>query len=81
MEVAMFRLIRSISLKQCVTERIPALVGAAVIAELFYKFHSFLLETGAFLATWFVLDLALQGVAWAVTAKRPGTSATAGRLV
>jgi hypothetical protein len=25
------------------------------IAETFYKFHSFTLETGAFLATWFVL--------------------------
>jgi hypothetical protein len=65
----MFRLIRSISLKQCVTEQIPALVGAAVIAELFYKFHSFLLETGAFLATWFVLDLMIQGVAWVLAGK------------
>ncbi len=26
-----------------------------VIAEQFYKFHSFTLETGAFLVTWFVL--------------------------
>jgi hypothetical protein len=25
------------------------------IAETFYKFHSFTLETGAFLVTWFVL--------------------------
>ncbi|MGH2492866.1 MAG: hypothetical protein ACRDF9_15325 [Candidatus Limnocylindria bacterium] len=25
------------------------------IAETFYKFHSFTLETGAFLATWWVL--------------------------
>ncbi len=27
----MFRLIRSITLKQCFTEQVPALVGAAVI--------------------------------------------------
>ena len=27
------------------------------MAELFYKFHSFTLETIAFLATWFVLDV------------------------
>jgi hypothetical protein len=27
-----------------------------VIAELFYKFHSFTLECLAFLATWYVLD-------------------------
>ena len=33
---------------------------AFVIAELFYKFHSFTLECAAFLATWFVLDGALQ---------------------
>jgi hypothetical protein len=25
------------------------------VAETFYKFHSFTLETGAFLVTWFVL--------------------------
>jgi hypothetical protein len=47
----MFRLIRLITLKQCFTEQLPALVGAAVIAEVFCKFHSFALETGAFLAT------------------------------
>jgi hypothetical protein len=33
-----------------------------LIAELFYKFHSFLLETGAFLATWFVVDMVLSSV-------------------
>lgn len=27
-----------------------------VIAELFYKFHSFTLEVAGFLVTWFVLD-------------------------
>jgi hypothetical protein len=31
-----------------------------VIAELFYKFHSFTLECVAFLVTWFVLDAALH---------------------
>jgi hypothetical protein len=34
-----------------------------------HKVHSFLLETGAFLATWFVLDLLLQGVAWVLAGK------------
>jgi len=33
---------------------------AFLIAELFYKFHSFTLECAAFLATWFVLDGALH---------------------
>lgn len=30
------------------------------MAEMFYKFHSFTLETIAFLFTWFVVDAALQ---------------------
>lgn len=33
-----------------------ALVVALIIAELFFKFHSFTLECAAFLATWTVLD-------------------------
>jgi WD40 repeat protein len=80
-EVAMFRLLRSITLKQCFTEQIPALAGAAVIAELFYKFHSFLLECGAFLATWFVLDLLLQGVAWLLAGKKLAVRAGQGPAV
>jgi hypothetical protein len=34
---------------------LATLAVAFVIAEQFYKFHSFTLETLAFLATWFVL--------------------------
>ncbi len=33
----------------------PSLVISLVIAELFYKFHSFILEAVAMLATWWVL--------------------------
>ena len=36
-----------------------ALIGALVIAEVFYKWHSFLLETGGFLPTCVVLDAAV----------------------
>ena len=39
---------------------LPTGAVALVIAELFYKFHSFTLECVAFLATWLVLDLALE---------------------
>ena len=42
------------------SEQAPALGGSLLVAELFYRFHSFLLETGAFLATWFVADLVLR---------------------
>jgi hypothetical protein len=33
---------------------------AFIIAELFYKFHSFALETAAFLVTWYLLDVIAQ---------------------
>jgi hypothetical protein len=57
----MFRLIRSVTLREGLTEQLPTLIGAACLAEQFYKFHSFLLECAAFLVTWFVLDALLQG--------------------
>ena len=40
----------------------PTLVGALAIAEMFYKWHSFLLEAGGFLLTWFVLDAAVSAL-------------------
>ena len=57
----MFRLIRCLTVKQCLAGQLPALVGAACVAEAFYKFHSFTLECGAFLATWCALDALVQG--------------------
>jgi len=33
----------------------PSLVISLVIAEMFYKFHSFILEAVAMLATWWIL--------------------------
>lgn len=52
----MFTLIRMLSWREILIARLPAIVAALVIAETFYKFHSFLLETGAFLVTWYVVD-------------------------
>ena len=52
----MFALVRTIPLRQLLTEQAPTLSVSLAIAEIFYKFHSFLLETGAFLLTWYVLD-------------------------
>ena len=43
--------------------RLPGLLLAFVIAEVFYKFHSFTLECGAFLATWLVIDLVIDRLA------------------
>lgn len=68
----MYTLLRSMSLKRLGTEQVPAIALAWLIAELFYKFHSFTLECLAFLATWFVIDMAIQ-----LTLQRVGRSAEA----
>ena len=39
-----------------ISRETPTCLGALIIAELFYKFHSFTLECVAFLFTWFVLS-------------------------
>jgi hypothetical protein len=58
----MYTLIRLLPLKRLAFEQMPALALAWLIAELFYKFHSFTLECAAFLATWFVLDALIQAL-------------------
>jgi hypothetical protein len=57
----MYTLIRSMPLRQLLSEQMPVITVSFIIAEIFYKFHSFTLECAAFLATWFVLDVLLQG--------------------
>ena len=51
----MYEIIRRLTARQLAFEQLPLLLVALGIAEVFYKFHSFLLETGAFLLTWLVL--------------------------
>ncbi len=58
----MYTLLRLLSVKRLTYEQVPTLALAWIIAELFYKFHSFTLECGAFLATWLVLDVLVQEV-------------------
>lgn len=58
----MFTFIRVISMRCLLIEQLPMFMIALAIAEVFYKFHSFLLETGAFLLTWFALDALVQGI-------------------
>jgi hypothetical protein len=45
------------------TRQVPTLTISFVIAELFYKFHSFTPSCAAFLVKWFVLDVAVPIVA------------------
>jgi hypothetical protein len=69
-----YELIRRLTLKQLTLEQLPIFLVALTIAELFYKFKSFLLETGAFLVTWFVLGALYAGVKGLL---RPTTDASA----
>jgi hypothetical protein len=50
-------------------------LAALVIAEMFYKWHSFLLEAAGFLVTWFVLD-AVAGVIARMIGLPPAADAT-----
>jgi hypothetical protein len=55
----MWRLSRLISLRHLLSQQLPAVAISFLVAELFYKFHSFTLECLAFLTTWYVLDMLL----------------------
>lgn len=54
----MYQLLTSLSRSDLLAQQLPTFVMAFAMAEMFYKFHSFTLETAAFLGTWFVLDWA-----------------------
>jgi hypothetical protein len=56
----MYTLIRLLPFKRLALEQVPTFASAWLIAESFYKFHSFTLEAAAFLATWFAFDVLIQ---------------------
>ena len=58
----MYELIRRLTPRQLAIEQLPVFLAALAIAETFYKFKSFLLETAAFLLTWYVLGAVAAGV-------------------
>jgi hypothetical protein len=51
----MYSLLRRVGWRQAAQTEAPSLLVSLVVAELFFKFHSFILETGAFLLTWCAL--------------------------
>lgn len=59
----MFQLLHSLSMAALLRQQLPVFATSFLIAELFYKFHSFALECAAFLVTWYVFDAVLQ---WAL---------------
>jgi hypothetical protein len=58
----MYQFIRTLSANDLLKHQLPTFTTSFLIAEFFYKFHSFALECIAFLATWFVLDLFAHGI-------------------
>lgn len=68
----MYSLIRLFPVRQLLVEQVPALTISLCMAELFYKFHSFILEGLAFMATWYALDAAIKllGKSWRGTSNR-----------
>jgi hypothetical protein len=58
----MYTLFKSVPLREFFAMQAPVLIVSLLIANTFYKFQSFLLESLAFLATWFVIDLVVSFV-------------------
>ncbi len=61
----MYTLIHQVGLRKGLLVEAPSLLSSMIIAETFYKFHSFTLECFAFLATWFgvsYLSALIRGV-------------------
>jgi len=52
----MFSLVKDLGIQVALRQEAVTFVIAFLIAEFFYKFHSFTLECLAFLATWFLLS-------------------------
>ena len=53
----MYTLLHKMGSKAFLARESPALLVSWIIAELFYKFGSFTLETGAFLVTWYLTGI------------------------
>ncbi|HKC03238.1 MAG TPA: hypothetical protein VKC17_08040 [Sphingomicrobium sp.] len=52
----MYNFLTNLGRADLLKRQLPGFLTAIVIAEMFYKFHSFMLECVAFLATWFIID-------------------------
>jgi len=59
----MYTLSRVVSLRELLLGQAPMILASLLIAEFFFKFHSFILEAAGFLAVWYLIDLAVDIVA------------------
>ncbi|HXB93611.1 MAG TPA: hypothetical protein VNU70_00590 [Puia sp.] len=58
----MYTLLNRLGWSGFLAREAPALLLSWILAEVFYKFGSFTLETGAFLVTWYITGFALHKV-------------------
>jgi hypothetical protein len=52
----MYSYVKNVGVPAFLAREAPAFVMSFLVAEVFYKFHSFTLECLAFLATWYSLS-------------------------
>jgi hypothetical protein len=55
-----YQFLTSLTGQELAIRQLPAFSLSFVVAALFYRFHSFALECGAFLVTWFVVDAVIE---------------------
>jgi hypothetical protein len=67
-ETAIYTLLRNGLTRESFRSQVPSLAATIVVAESFYKFHSFTLEFLAALATWLVIDFVLLTLLAGITA-------------
>ncbi len=58
----MLSLLSHVPTRRLLLRDAPTMVSSMFIADLFYKWHSFMLEAGGFLLTWLVLDVLVTGL-------------------
>lgn len=52
----MYTLSRAVSLRELLLGQAPMILASLLIAEFFFKFHSFILEAAGFLVVWYLID-------------------------
>ena len=65
----MIDLLRALRAHAAYGRRLLSFIPALVIAEMFYRFHSFSLECMAFFATWLLLDVLTEWIMGSVKVK------------
>lgn len=61
-EGPLYTFLHNSNVRRLAVEQLPVFLISLTLAEFFFKFHSFTLECFAFLATWYVMDLAFAMV-------------------